>query len=215
MGRRPSIPHRDIVEFILAGHTTQDAKDRYGFKTDNIANLRVYAAFKALGVTRPRYNEPRICEFCGEEYVARDRNQRTCGAKKCQTALIVEWHRSNPETPRESLRRYRATEKGRQNNLRMHRRRRERGLAGSAPDRWNFAATEIKKSLRKLSYLAFRNPWEYRLQHVQKVAQLERGFTPRNRRNFESDALPQMWNKALRAVQTSGLSTLSLLVSSC
>lgn len=202
MPRKPSIPHEVIVEFILSGHTTRDAKEHFGFVSDNVANLRVHAAFKALGIPRPRYSEPRVCEFCSKQFIARDSKQRTCGSSKCQTALIVDWHKKNPDAAQEALKKYRGTEKGRQNNLRMHRRRRERGLHGSAQDRWNFAASEIKKSLRKLSYLAFRNPWEYRLQHIQKMAKMERQFTPRSRRGITSDVPSRMWNEALRAVQT-------------
>lgn len=202
MSKEPSIPHQVIVDFILSGHTTRDAKEHFGFKNDNIANLRLHAAFKALGIPRPRYTETRTCEFCGRQFVTRDFKQRTCGATECQTALIVDWHCKNPGAVRETLQRYRRTEKGRQNNIRMHRRRRELGKHGSAQDKWNFAATEIKKSLRKLSYLAFRNPWEYRLQHVQNVAQAERGITPRNKRAISLTTPPGMWQQALRAMQT-------------
>ncbi len=202
MPREPSIPHQVIVDFILSGHTTRDAKEHFVFKSENIANLRVHAAFKAFGISRPRYADPRTCEFCGRQFVAQDYKQRTCGAPECQTALIVDWQRQNPETVRKALQQYRQTEKGRQNNIRMHRRRRERGKHGSVQDKWNFAATEIKKSLRKLSYLAFRNPWEYRLQHVQKVAQAERGITPRTKRAISATVPSGMWQQALRAVQT-------------
>jgi hypothetical protein len=202
MARKPSIPHRIIVDFILSGQTTQDAKDHFGFKNDNVANLRVYAAFKALGLPRPRYAEARRCEFCGQQFVARDFKQRTCGSAICQSTLIAEWQRNNPEAAQRALQKYRRTEKWRQNNIRMHRRKRERGKSGSAQDKWNFSATEIKKSLRKLSYLAFRGSWEYRLQHVQKVAQAERGVAPRNARTISAETPAGMWQEALRAVQT-------------
>jgi len=202
MAREPSIPHKAIVDFILAGYSTRDAKEHFRFKTDNISNLRVNAAFKSVGVPRPRYAENRVCEFCGVDFVARDFKQRTCGAQACQTALIGDWHKNNPDTTRLALKRYRGTEKGRQNNLRMHRIRRERGRSGSLQDRWNFATSEIKKSLRKLSYLASRNHWEYRLQHIQKVAQFNRRFTPRNVRGIAAVTAPGMWQEALRAVQT-------------
>jgi len=202
MSRQPSIPHQVIIDFILSGHTTRDAQEHFGFKNDNVTNLCIHAAFKAVGISRPRYAEPRTCEFCGRYFIARNLKQRTCGDSSCQTSLIVDWRKSNPEATQEALKRYRGTEKGRQNNLRMHRRRRERGLNGSTQERWNFAASEIKKSLRKLCYLAFRNPWEYRLQHVQKAAQFERQFTPRNKRSIKSNIVAGMWQEGFRAVQT-------------
>jgi len=202
MSKEPSIPHQVIVDYILAGHTTQDAKEHFAFKDDNIANLHVHAAFKALGIQRPRYAKPRTWEFCGRRFVARDFKQSTCGAQECQTALILDWQNQNPKKARKALQKYRGTEKGRQNNIRMHRRRRERGKHGSAQDKWNFASTEIKKSLRKLTYLAFRNSWEYRIQHAQKVAQAERAIISRNKRTILDTHPSGMWQQALRAVQT-------------
>ena len=202
MSKQPSISHKEIVDYVLAGHTTREAKDHFAFKNDNIANLRVHAAFKALGIERPRYAEARTCEYCGMQFIARDSKQRTCGNQECQNALILDWQSQNPDKVRRSLKKYRSTEKGRQNNLRMHRRRRVRGLDGSASERWNFAVSEIKKSLRKLRYLAIRNPWEYRLQHVQKIAQLERHFTTRNPRSFTASSPDGMWHEALRSAQT-------------
>jgi hypothetical protein len=202
MARYPTVAHQVIVDYILSGHTTQDARDYFGFKSDNIANLRVHAAFKALCIPRPRYQDSRACEFCGKQFVARDRFQRTCGAVECQNALIRDWQKNNPESSKSALRKYRATEKGRQNNLRMHRQRRRRGLIGTPMDRWNFAATEIKKSLRKLTYLATRNPWEYRVQHIQRVAQMHREFSPRPHRKFTSDVPANKWQQAIRAMQT-------------
>lgn len=202
MPKQPSIPHKVIVDFILLGNTTRDAKKHFEFKSNNIANLRVHTAFKALGIPRPRYAKSRRCEFCGSTFMARNSKQRTCGSLACQKSLILDWQAKNPDSASKALKKYRSTEKGRQNNLRMHRRRRQRGLNGSISERWNFAASEIKKSLRKLYYLAFRNPWEYRLQHVQKVAQSERTFTPRNLRNIKSTSPDAMWQEALRCVQT-------------
>lgn len=202
MARDPSIAHQVIVDYILSGHTTQDAQNHFGFKSDNIANLRVHAAFKALRIFRPRYQDSRVCQFCGKPFVARDRFQKTCGAVECQNALIHDWQENNPESRKVALRKYRATEKGRQNNLKMHRQKRRRGLIGTPEERWNFAASEIKKSLRKLTYLATRSPWEYRLQHIQKIAQMHREFSPRNQRRFTSDVPANKWQEAIRAVQT-------------
>ncbi len=202
MSREPSIPHQVLVDFILSGHTTRDAKGYFGFKNHNIANLRLHAAFRALSIPRPRYAETRTCEFCGRRFAARDFKQRTCGATECQTALIIDWQRQNPGTVQKALQDYRRTEKGRQNNLRMHRRRRER-VRGSLQDRWNFAADEIKKDLRKLSYLAYRNPWDYRIQHVQNMSKLEREFNPRNKRKLDFESKSRMWEQAFRAIQTS------------
>lgn len=201
MSKEPSIPHQILVDFILSGHTTRNAKEHFGFKNDNIANLRLHAAFKALSIPRPRYAETRTCEFCGGQFVARDFKQRTCGAAECQTALIVDWQRQNPETVRKALHYYRRTEKGRQNNLRMHRRRRER-VRGTLQDRWNYAADEIKQGLRKLNYLAYRNLWDYRIQHIQNMSKLEREFTPRNKRKLDSESKLRMWQHAFRAIQT-------------
>jgi len=202
MPRRPSIPHQAIIDFIMEGHTTRQAKDQFGFSNDNIANLRVHAAFKAMGIPRPRYSEPRTCEFCGQRFVARDFRQRTCGASSCQIALIEDWNRSNPEVGRESLKKYRRTEKGHENSRRAHRRIREGGLHGSSQERWYFALWEIKKSLRKLVYLATRSPWEYRFHQVQNFAKFERQFTPRNKRKIESKMPSAMWREAFRALDT-------------
>jgi len=214
MPKKPSIPHKVITEFILSGHTTRDTKEHFGFASDNIANLRVYAAFKALGIPRPQYREPRNCEFCGKQFTARDFKQRTCGESGCQTALIVDWHKKNSESGKKALQKYRGTEKGRQNNINTHRRIRERGLYDSSSQRWHFATLEIKKSLRKLSYLAFRSPWEYRIQHIQNLAKLEREFTPRNKPRRTGDVPSEKWNKSMRSVQTAIIQYRATAVSS-
>lgn len=202
MGKKPQIPHQIIVDYILAGNTTKDAKAHFRFASDNIANLRVHAAFKALKINRPRFKESRKCEFCGSEFTTKRSNRRTCGKEKCQNALILDWQKQNKDKVKQSLKKYRSTEKGRQNNLRMHRKKRFLGLNGSIVEQWNFAATEIKKSIRKRCYLAFRNQWEYRVQHIQKLAKLVRAFTPRKPRTIRSTEVCGMWLEALRAVQT-------------
>jgi len=214
MGKAPSIPHKVIVDYILAGHTTLDARDHFGFSGNNIANLRVHAAFKALRIKRPRFQEMRVCAFCHKQYVARNRQQRTCGIEACQEALIREWQTLNPEKVKQALGRYRKTEKGRENNHRMHRLRRSRGLMGTIPERWNFAATEIKKSLRKLDYLANRNPWEYRFQHIQKIAQMHRQFSPRAPRSFSGHSPTDKWQEAFRTVQTTSRQTTTAAMNS-
>ena len=207
MPKKPEIPHEEIVRFIMAGNTTQDAKQHYGFVSDNVANLRVYAAFKHLGIKRPRYARARFCVFCGKEFVARDRKQRTCAAEECQRALIIQWHKNNPKKAKCALQKYRRSEKGHQSNLRMHRKRRTLGLYGSITDRWNFAAMEAKKSLRKLKELHVRNPWESRCLLIQGTSKLNRKFSPRKRRNvighlpLESVTPPQLWQQALRSMQ--------------
>jgi hypothetical protein len=209
MGRKPQVPHKAIVDYILTGHSTREAKAHFGFDNDNIANLRVHTAFKRLRVPRPRYQESRQCQFCGGNFTARDYIQRTCGSPECQKALILEWRQQHPEESRAALHKYRQTAKGRQNNIRQHRRTRERGLHGTAVQRWYFAALEVKKSLRKLTYLHVRNPWEYRIHHIQKVASFPRRFTPRKVRSLPETIVrrgrtlaQRRWSHALRAVQT-------------
>ena len=76
------------MDFISAGHTNRAIREFFGLAHDNIANLRVNAAFSALGIPRPRYAEPRLCEFCGRQFTARDFQQKTCGSASCQTVLI-------------------------------------------------------------------------------------------------------------------------------
>lgn len=208
MSSKPSIPHKTIVDFILSGKTTMDAKEYFGFKSDNIANLRVWAAFRALGVKRPVYQEEKVCIFCGATYIARSRNQKTCGAEECQNKIILAWQNTNPEKVKTALSRYRKTEKGRQNNRRMHAARRGKRFGGSV-EKWQFALDEIKKSLRKLKYLAVRNPWEYRINHIQKSAGILRDFVPRHPRNITKmpgrgiqTRATAGWQNAFRAVQT-------------
>ena len=134
MGKTPAIPHKVIVDYILSGHSTDEARHHFALSSNNIANLRIHAAFKSLAIKRPRYAAPRLCEFCGKKYTARDKLQRTCGSEACQRCLIVAWRKSNPESSRQALARYRRTEKGRANNIRMHRVRRARGRAGTVVD---------------------------------------------------------------------------------
>lgn len=207
MARQPQIPHSQIAEFILAGHSTAQAKVKFGFANENIANLRVHAAFKALGLPRPRFAKERTCAFCGEQFTARDRIQRSCGRKSCQDALIRHWQKDNPAKVQEALRKYRSTEKGRLNNQRMHTKRRRLGKSGTPVDRWNFAAAEAKKSLRKLKSLATRNAWEYRVQHIQKLCRIQREVRPRNKRRTDAPSAFGSWQLALRAVQTTLLQT--------
>lgn len=208
MPNEPSIPHQTIVDFILSGKTTTDAKAYFGFKSDNIANLRVWAAFRALGIKRPVYQEEKTCVFCGRTYLARSRNQKTCGAKECQLRVISDWQRQNKDKVKEALGRYKRTEKGRLSNLRMHATKRAKRL-GNSEEKWQFALDEIKKSHRKLLYLSTRNSWEYRINHIQKIATLDRKFAHRSPRNIMS--MPKRgihtsatigWQHAFRAIQT-------------
>lgn len=212
MAKKPKIAHQVIVDYILSGHSTREAKNHFGFPNDNVANLRIWAAFKHLGLKRPRYAKERKCKYCGKLFLARNYKQKTCGEKSCQTKLIVEWNRSHPESSRVALAKYRKTEKGRQNNLRMHAKRRAKRY-GSAPDKWNFAADECKKSLRKRKHLATRNPWNYRIEHIQKMAQVVRVVSPRRKRSVEkyrkeyrvragASEANLKWYSALRAMDT-------------
>lgn len=209
MPRQPAINPQEIVDFILSGKTTLDAKEYFGFGNDNIANLRVWSAFKALGIKRPVYQKEMTCDYCGKRFIARNRIQSTCGAEKCQTALIVQWQKDNPEKVKQALRQYRQTEKGRQNNIRMHRTRRGKRF-GAAQDRWHFATDEIKKSLRKLKHLATRNSWGYRIEHIQQAHAIRRTFNPRSIRTLrlrqgvrsQSSAASDYWQDAARAIQT-------------
>lgn len=201
MAREPAIPHKTIVDFILSGRTTREAKTHFGFASDNIANLRIHAAFKRLGMKRPHYEEARTCSFCQQSFIARDYKQRTCGRKECQTALILQWQLDNPKKITVALAKYRKTSKGRANNLRMHATRRQRGQSGTAVERWNYAVAEARKRLRKLKELHTRNPWEYRMQHIQKLSGLIREFSPRRPRAV-SDNSPESWQHAFRAIQT-------------
>lgn len=201
MPRQPIIPHQLIVDFILAGHSTAEAKEHFGFKSDNVANLRVHAAFKRLDIKRPQYQEPRVCHFCKSAFTARNIKQRTCGKPGCQARLIRDWQDSNPTKKAAALARYRRSKKGRENNLRMHASRRQRGAAGNIVDRWNYAVDGARKRLRKLKSISTRSPWEYRLQHVQKLSGIRRTFNPRNSRPA-SGIGPEAWQVGLRAVQT-------------
>lgn len=203
MPKVPAIPHEEIVTYICSGKTTLDAMAHFHFANENVANLRVHAAFKRLGIPRPRYSENRKCEFCGTEFSARDRNQRTCGLEQCQEALIKKWQSDNPDSRKAALTKYRRTEKGRQNNLRMHEKRRNAGQNGSIVERWNFASFEATKRLRKLKSLEVRNPWEYRVTHIQKLIGMSRVHNQRAQRAFPPSSTPiEKWSLALRAVQT-------------
>ena len=209
MGKKPAIPHEEIVEFILSGRTSLDARVHFGFSSNNIANTRVWAAFRALGIKRPVFQETRTCEFCGKEYIAKRRNRQTCGSKECQQAFIVRWHQGNPEKGRAANTKFKRSAKGRAANIKMHRLKRERGRTGAPEQRWAFALDEIAKSFRKLLYLAERNPWEYRVQHVQKLSKMTREIKARPSRNLDkglgrsrSHRAAHFWLIALRSVQT-------------
>lgn len=71
-------------------------------------------------------------------------------------------------------------------NLRMHGKKKLR-KNGANSERWNWAADEIKKSLRKLQYLVKRNAWEYWVNHIQKLTQLVRQINPRKQRNLRDE----------------------------
>lgn len=197
------------MEFILSGKTTLDAKEHFGFASDNIANTRVWSAFRAIGIKRPAFQEVRICEFCGKEYVAKRRNRQTCGSRECQKAFINRWHAQNPENTQAASIRFQHSAKGQAANLRMHRLKRERGQSGTPQQRWAFALDEIARSFRKRQFLAFRNPWTYRLEHIQKLSVMAREFKARPPRNLEeglaesrSHRAGHFWLVALRSVQT-------------
>lgn len=183
MAKKPQIPHKVLVDFMLSGHSTRDAKNHFGFSSDNIANLRIWAAFKRMGLKRPIYAKERICDFCGRVFIARNLKQRTCGDFNCQAQLISDWRDKHPDKCQTALVKYRKTEKGRQNNIRMHKQRRRKKF-GPNYEKWNFAADECKKSLRKLKYLAYRSPWEYRILHIQNLTKMRRDFNPRPERNI-------------------------------
>jgi ribosomal protein S27AE len=137
MSKKPQFPHRAIVDFILSGKTTKDAKHHFGFPSDNVANTQVWAAFKALGLERPVYSERRQCEFCGKEFTAERRNRQTCGSPECQRAFIQRWQQLHPEKGRLANLKFKRSEKGRSVNRQMHRRRRER-------DRHSNAEVEVR-----------------------------------------------------------------------
>jgi hypothetical protein len=211
MGKGPSIPHQTIVDYILAGNTTADARYRFGFASDNVANIRVWAAFKALNLERPRFSEERACEFCGLRYTASRRNLRTCGSSGCQEQLILKWQRDNPNKVAETNRKFRKSEKGRAANIAQHREKRALGNSGENWQRWAYGLDEISKSLRKLSEIASRNAWEYRIIHIQNLARLEeRNYSNRrskirlshNLERSRSTRAAHFWLIALRAIQT-------------
>jgi hypothetical protein len=52
MPKKAEIPHEDIVKYILSEKTTADAQQYFGFSSYNVVNLRVHAAFIALGIKR-------------------------------------------------------------------------------------------------------------------------------------------------------------------
>lgn len=119
MGKKPAIPHKEIVEFILSGKTTLDAKKHFGFPSNNVANICVWAAFKTMGVKRPVFQESRVCEFCGKKYIALQRNRKTCGSNECQQASIVRWQQQNHEKTRSAIKKYKRSVKGRAVNRSM------------------------------------------------------------------------------------------------
>lgn len=207
MPKKPEIPHELIVEYILAGHTTAEAREYFKFKNENIANIRIHTAFKALKIPRPRYQEAKECQFCKLQYIARDKKQRTCGNETCQRALILEWQAQNRHKTKLAHQKYRQTEKGRQNNLRMHATRRAKGREGSLCDKWNYALGEATKPLRKSKNRSTRHQWEYRLEHIQQMCQIQREFLSRRERDLDhlSGQLTRSWLKALRAIQTTSL----------
>lgn len=211
MGRPPAIPHQTIVDYILAGNTTADAKTHFGFASENIANLRVWAAFKALKLERPRFSESRICEFCGAHYIALRRNLRTCGADACQEKLIKGWQDENPEKVSEANRKFKKSPKGRIANIAQHKKKWRLGKSGTTCQRWAFGLDEITKSLRKLKTLSSRGPWEYRIEYIQKLSQIEHRNYVRRRPKINlahklersrSHQSAHYWRIALRAVQT-------------
>jgi len=211
MGRPPAIPHQTIVDYIQAGHTTADAKMYFSFASDNIANLRVWAAFKALKLERPRFSEERICEFCGASYTASRRSLRTCGAEACQTQLIRSWQTNNPEKISEANRKFKKSTKGRSANVAQHLKKRFLGTSGTNCQRWAFGVDEITKSLRKLAELNSRNAWEYRITHIQNMSKLEQRTYGQRRPKIRlthkleqsrSHRAAHFWLIALRAIQT-------------
>ena len=213
MPKKPAIPHEDVVAFILAGNTTKDAKEHFGFANDNVANNRVWAAFKRLGVERPRFSEKRECEFCGTGYLAARRNRSTCGSPKCQQAWIVRWQGQNPEIAKAALAKYRRTPKGRANNRRAKVKKLALFRTGNAAERWLYAAEECKKALRKRHDIARRSPWHNRIETIQsKTLRRSRDVSPRARRNVDKEPYTGekregtnaqlRWLNALRAVQT-------------
>lgn len=104
MAKKPRATPEEIVEFILAGNTTKEAVAHFGFSSENSANNRIWSAFKKLDIKRPRYSEEKKCLFCETIFIARSRNQVTCGAKECQNAFIVQWNKDNPNSSKKRLR---------------------------------------------------------------------------------------------------------------
>jgi len=209
MPKKPEIPHEDIVKFILSGKTTADAQQHFGFSSDNVANLRVHAAFKALGIKRPIFKEVRKCSFCGREYVAQRRNRQTCGLEDCQNAFILQWQKLNTTLVKSAQKKFRQSDRGRIANKKQHAKKRLLGQTGTPQQKWAFAVDEISKSFRKLKSLDIRNAWEYRLQHIQKLCLMERQFVQKPLRNLKkglekskSNQAAHYWLVGLRAAQT-------------
>lgn len=173
------------MEFTLSGKTTLDAKEHFGFPSVNAANVRVWYAFRALGIKRPVFKEIRICGFCGKEYVARRRNCQICGSRECQKAYTDLWRTQNPERTQAFGIRYKRSAKGRAANRKMHRLKRERGQSGTPQQRWAFGLEEIANSFRKRRFLALRGPWTGRLEIIQQTSGLPRESKARPPRNLE------------------------------
>lgn len=208
MARKPQILHQEIVDYILDGHSTKDAQKYFDFASENIANIRIYSAFKRLGLKRPHFQEKKICEFCNFPFIARSFNQRTCGKEKCQKALILQWQKRNKPKINEAQKKYKKSSAGRESNIAMHARKRQKGTFGTSVDKWNYAAEESTKRLRKLRELLIRNKWEYRIQHIQKLSTIKRVFNKRAERNLTRIAFynkqysnTDLWGPAFRAVQ--------------
>lgn len=206
------------MEFILSGKTTLDAKEHFGFPSVNAANVRVWSAFRALDIKRPVFEEIRICEFCGKKYVARRRNCQICGSRECQKAYTDLWRTQNPERVQAFTVKYKRSAKGRTANRKMHRLKRERGQSGTPQERWSFALDEIAKSIRKRLHLVLRNPWTYRLEHIQKLSKMPREPKARPPRNLErllaksrSQGAARFWFAGVVYIQMSHYRRCSLL----
>lgn len=134
----------ELTTYILSGHTTRDAMERYAFSTLNISHLQIYYAFKRLKIARPRYNCVKRCKSCGLEFNATKISHVFCSRRECRSSRAKAWTHN----------RYLCYK---MQNLSPYVRQ------------WTFATIIIQVGLLKLDSLSVKGKWDTRILYLQSI----------------------------------------------
>ena len=177
-GRNNYPSSKDLVDFILSGKSTLEARDHFGFININIASGHIHRAFRELDIPRPRYNAVQVCEFCKEQYKATIRRQVCCQKVECVKAYHTAWKKQK-----------------------YHRCSKTDGLNTTRVELWNFAAHTIITGITKVWIYITGDRWQYRLDYIRRSTFYRPTRLIKDKKPGVVQFSTKGWNDSLKIVQ--------------